>query len=118
MHHCCNVVTGGAGHGSGVLIRAVEPLDNREFLEARRGVSGANVTNGPGKVTQALGIDRALDGHDLHRAPLLLVQGMLHAGETVSTSPRIGISKAKEVRRRYFIAGHPYVSRSPHNNLR
>ena len=118
MHHCCNVVTGGAGHGSGVLIRAVEPLDNREFLEARRGVSGANVTNGPGKVTQALGIDRALDGHDLHRAPLLLDQGMLHAGETVSTSPRIGISKAKDVHRRFFIAGNPYVSRSPHNNLR
>ena len=78
----------------------------------------AKLTNGPGKVTQALSIDRALDGHDLHRAPLLLVQGMLHAGETVSTSPRIGISKAKDVRRRFFIARNPYVSRSPHNNLR
>lgn len=118
MHHCCNIVTGREGRGSGVLIRAVEPLDNIEYIEEKRGMTGVNITNGPGKVTQALGIDRRLDGHDLRMSPIRLVAGSLRPDELIGTSPRIGISKAKDVHRRYFIAGNPYVSRSPHNNLR
>ena len=118
MHHCCNIVTGREGRGSGVLIRAVEPLDNIEYIEEKRGMTGVNITNGPGKVAQALGIDRRLDGHDLRMSPIKLVAGSLRPGEIIGTSPRIGISKAKDVHRRFFIAGNPYASRSPHNNLR
>jgi len=55
MHYCCNVVTGKEGEGSGVLIRAVEPLIGQEELERRRGVSGVIATNGPAKLAQALG---------------------------------------------------------------
>ena len=112
MHHCCNIVSGAAGHGSGVLIRAVEPLDNLALIEQRRGMSGVAVTNGPGKVAQALGIDRRLDGHDLHAAPLRLIAGALRPDEAVATSPRIGISKAREIHRRFYIDGNPYVSRA------
>lgn len=112
MHHCCNIVSGVAGHGSGVLIRAVEPLDNLALIEQRRGMLGVAVTNGPGKVAQALGIDRRLDGHDLHAAPLRLIVGTLHSDELVATSPRIGISKAREIHRRFYIDGNPYVSRA------
>lgn len=111
MHYCCNVVTGEKDYGSGVLIRAVEPLTGLEVIERRRNMSGVNVTNGPAKLTQALDIDLSLNGHDLRCAPLKLFSGNLHDGETIATSPRIGISKARDIHRRYFIAGNPYVTR-------
>ena len=111
LHHCCNIVTGQPGYGSGVLIRALEPLDSHQLLEARRGVSGVNITNGPGKLCQALGIDLNMNGHDLARQPLRLLYAPLIDGEEISSSPRIGISKARDIHRRYFIAGNPYVSR-------
>lgn len=112
MHHCCNVVTGVEGHGSGVLVRAVEPVMGREYIENRRGMSGVAATNGPGKVCQALAIDLALNGHDLRGEPLRLIAKPLHDGESIVSSPRIGISKARDVHRRYYIDGNPYVSRA------
>ena len=116
MHHCCNIVTGPAGYGAGVLIRAVEPIENdssaRALLQRNRGdKTGTTLTNGPGKLTQALCITRELDGHDLHSPPLQLIAKGLMPHETISTSPRIGISCAKDVHRRYFIADNPYVSK-------
>jgi DNA-3-methyladenine glycosylase len=113
MHYCCNVVTGVAGEGSGVLIRAGQPLEGIDIIQERRGVSGANATNGPAKLCQALAIDRALGGHDLRREPLELRLGGLVPGEVVAQSPRIGISKATDRLRRYFLTGNPYVSRAP-----
>ncbi len=112
MHYCCNIVTGRPGYGSGVLIRAVEPLVGVEFLEERRGVAGVSATNGPAKLTKALGIDRTLDGHDLHKSPIRLLEGSLRQGEVVGVSPRIGISKARDSHRRYYIVSNPYVT--PH----
>lgn len=111
LHHCCNIVTGQPGYGSGVLIRALEPLDSHELLEARRGVTGVNVTNGPGKVCQALGIDLAMNGHDLAEQPLRLLYATLNPGEDVGVSPRIGISKAKDRHLRYYIVNNPYTSK-------
>jgi DNA-3-methyladenine glycosylase len=111
MHYCCNVVTGPEGYGSGVLIRAVEPLQGMAILEQRRKIQGPNVTNGPAKLTKALGIDGTMNGHDLHYAPLQLYAAKLQTGESIVSSPRIGISKAKDVHRRYFIADNPFVSR-------
>lgn len=111
MHYCCNVVTGKEGHGSGVLIRAVEPLENSELIEKRRGVSGANATNGPAKTAQALGIDLVLNGHNLHEKPVQLFAGSLRPEEVALTSPRIGISKARDLHRRFYIKDNPYISR-------
>lgn len=112
MHYCCNVVTGRAGHGSGVLIRAPEPLDNNDFLESRRRATGVNITNGPAKLCQALGVDVTMNGHDLRLAPMRLIAGELGKNEAVVMSPRIGISKAKDIHRRFFIKDNPYVSRT------
>lgn len=111
LHHCCNVVSGRAGHGSGVLIRGVEPIEGAELIEARRGMSGPTATNGPGKICQALGIDLALNGHDLRREPLTLRECELDAGESVTRTTRIGISKAADRHRRYYVTGNRYVSR-------
>lgn len=111
MHYCCNIVAGEDGYGAGVLIRAVEPLTGVEVLEERRGgKSGVHVTNGPAKLCQALGIDLALNGHDLSVAPLrLLVQPKLPEPDIVTTT-RIGISKAKDAQWRFYVRDNLYVS--------
>lgn len=118
MHYCCNIVTGRSGYGSGVLVRAVEPVVGRELLESRRGMAGVNATNGPAKLTQALGIDLQMKGHDLRLPPLRLYAGNLQPGEQIASSPRIGISRAQESLRRYYIAGNTYVSKHKFNQVR
>lgn len=112
MHYCCNVVTGRAGHGAGVLIRAVEPLTGKEAMTRRRnGLSGVELTNGPAKLCQALDIDKQLSGHDLSRPPLKLIgRDPFQPGQIVQTT-RIGLSRGHDVPWRFYIAGNPYVSR-------
>ena len=144
MHHCCNVVCGPEGFGSGCLVRAVEPLEGvevmRELREAGRagkvhtGHAGKeqaeragkaqaerarkhplklrDLTNGPGKVCAALGIDKELYGHDLTVEPLVLDFAPLLPGETIGSSPRVGISKNIDAPKRFFIEGNAFVSRA------
>ena len=136
MHHCCNVVCGPEGFGSGCLVRAVEPLEGvevmRELREAGRagkahtGRAGKeqaerarkhplklrDLTNGPGKVCAALGIDKELYGHDLTVEPLVLEFAPLLPGETIGCSPRVGISKNIDAPKRFFIEGNEFVSRA------
>ena len=136
MHHCCNVVCGPKGFGSGCLVRAVEPLEGvevmRELREAGRagkaltGRAGKeqaerarkhplklrDLTNGPGKVCAALGIDKELYGHDLKVEPLVLDFAPLLPGETIGRSPRVGISKNIDAPKRFFIEGNEFVSRA------
>ena len=111
MHHCINVVCGVEGEGAGVLIRAVEPLEGMASIEKRRGVSGINATNGPGKVAQALGITLALNGHDLGVSPVRLIKRPMLKVDQVTIGRRVGIAKAVEELRRFYIADNPYVSR-------
>lgn len=128
MHHCCNVVCGPEGFGSGCLVRAVEPLEGvevmRELREAgRAGKKQAerarkhplklrDLTNGPGKVCAALGVDKGLYGHDLTVEPLVLDFAPLLPGETIGSSPRVGISKNIDAPKRFFIEGNVFVSRA------
>lgn len=110
MHYCCNIVAGPEGYGAGALIRAVEPLTHEEILEKRRGRTGIELTNGPAKLCQALGIDRRMNGHDLTESPLrLMVRPPITAGNVVTTT-RVGISKAKDVLWRFYIKDNEYVS--------
>lgn len=111
MHYCCNIVTGSKGHGSAVLIRAVEPLKGTELIEQRRHLIGLTATNGPAKLCQALCINMELNGHDLKTPPLELKTGVLASDETISQTTRIGISRAANLLRRYYITGNPYVSK-------
>ena len=111
MHYCANIVTGRQGHGAGVLIRAVEPIEGIEIVEERRGKHGFEVTNGPAKLCQALGIDKRLNGHDLRVGELRLnPQRPIDQRQIVQTT-RVGISKGKEVPWRFYINGNPYVSK-------
>lgn len=112
IHHCLNVVAGPAGFGAGVLIRAAEPVEGADAMLRRRGRGGVELTNGPGKLAQALEIDLSLRGHDLRRPPLRLIPGPPIASELIDTTPRIGVSKGSNWPRRYTIAGNPFVSKA------
>ena len=116
MHYCVNVTAGADGFGCGVLIRAGEPVEGVEHMtQLRGGRTGAQLTNGPAKLCQALAIDKSLYGHDLRMPPLRLVRASLREGERIGCTPRIGISKAADRPRRLIIMGNPYVSKSPLN---
>ena len=111
MHYCCNVVTGPENEGSAVLIRAVEPLLGVEYISQFRSKAGYELSNGPAKLCQALQIDKSLNGHDLHQSPLVLNVGNDVAEKDIVTAVRIGISRDKDARRRFYIKGNPYVSK-------
>jgi DNA-3-methyladenine glycosylase len=101
MHYCCNIVTGPSGHGSAVLIRAIEPLSG-DFPRS---------TNGPAKLCQALGIDKAWNGHDLSQQPLQLVIRPPWPQTDIVQTTRVGISRAQDVPWRFYLRGNPHVSR-------
>ena len=113
MHYCCNIVTGPEGHGSAVLLRALQPIAGQAVMSVnRRGLSGEALTNGPAKLCQAFGIDTRLNGHDLHQQPLrLLLRPQLPQAQIVQ-STRIGISRGQDVPWRFYIKNNPYVSRA------
>jgi DNA-3-methyladenine glycosylase len=111
MHYCANIVVGAKGEGAAVLIRAVEPLVGEETLARRRGgKAGVELTNGPAKTCQALGIDRAMNGHDLSEAPLRLLMLPSISNEEIVTTTRIGIKQAANVPWRFYIKGNRFVS--------
>jgi DNA-3-methyladenine glycosylase len=114
MHHCMNVVTGSTGEGSAVLLRAAEPLEGREEMARRRGTNDPRaLCSGPGRLCQALGIDRADNGLDLVRGRLLwLLEGAPVAPSTISVGPRVGITSGTERPWRFSVQGDRFVSRA------
>jgi DNA-3-methyladenine glycosylase len=112
MHYCCNIVTGPPGHGAAVLIRALEPLSGEaQMSQNRHGLHGQQLTNGPAKLCQALQIDRALNGHDLSKAPLRLELGSKIDQTAIVQTTRIGITRAVDVPWRFYVEGNIYVSK-------
>jgi len=111
-HWCFNAVTREEGHGSAVLVRAVEPVNGLALIRARRPAARRDVdlTNGPGKLCQALGIDGTLDGVRLSRPPLRIVAGEPMSEEEVQVTPRIGITQAADWPLRWLLRGNAYVS--------
>jgi DNA-3-methyladenine glycosylase len=110
IHWCLNFVCREAGHGAGVLIRAIEPLEGIAVMRARRGLDDVRLLcSGPGRVGQALEITRDLNGCRLDRAPFKVFAR--DRDYEVLTGPRIGISKAMEVHWRFGLAGSRFLSR-------
>jgi DNA-3-methyladenine glycosylase len=110
IHRMINVNCEEEGKGSAVLIRALNPLEGTELMTERRGK--LDLCTGPGKLTQALGIEMYQDGHDLTRDPLTIRCGEPPEGEIVSTT-RIGISRGTELPYRYLVTSDPNVSVPP-----
>ncbi len=117
MHWCVNVVTGDDGSGQAVLLRALEPLSGIELMRTRRRAARRDVdlTNGPAKLCEALGVMGELDGVDLlHPAsPLRLLSDGTPPPAEPGQSTRIGITAAVERPWRWFVADNPFVSRHP-----
>lgn len=111
VHCLLNVVTEPEGTGGAVLVRAVEPVDGIEDMRARRGDRrDRDLTNGPGKLTEAFDVDDTFHLADLTGPPLYFVSVSLSPDETIATSSRIGISKGVEREWRFFIDGNRFVS--------
>jgi len=116
LHHCANLVCEPAAGASAVLLRAAEPLAGESIMTvARGGRGGRDLTSGPGKLCQAFGISLAHDGATALRGPLRVEPRAGPLAEPVLAGPRIGISKAAELPYRFFLAGNPFVTRSPLN---
>jgi DNA-3-methyladenine glycosylase len=113
MHFCMNVVTGRDGEGSAVLLRAVEPTEGIDEMLARRGLDDVRLLcAGPGRLTQAFGIDRAHNGADLVAGDVLFVtRGAALSEDRVGVSPRVGLTVAVDRPWRFFEVGSPFVSR-------
>jgi DNA-3-methyladenine glycosylase len=112
MHWCLNVVTEPEGYPAAVLLRAAEPLEGLGAMRRRRGrVPDLLLAAGPARLTQALGIDRRLNGHDLASGPLWIAAGRSVAARQVVAGPRIGIRVATDWKLRFSIRDDPFVSR-------
>lgn len=111
-HWLLNIVTEPDGTGGAVLIRAVEPLEGIDAMWRRRGSKrrDADLTNGPGKLTEAFGIDDAFHQADLTGPPLCVEQGKAVSDDAVATSSRIGLTKGVERPWRFYIEDSSYVS--------
>jgi len=109
-----NVSAEAPGVGGGVLIRALEPIQGAEYMLQHRGVERLpDATRGPGRLAEALDIDKNLDGLDLcaRSSPLWLGSAVKPAGP-IGVSVRIGISRAVDRQLRFYERGNPFVSGS------
>lgn len=114
MHWCVNVVADREGIPTACLLRALEPLEGIEEMRKRRGRErDTDLCSGPAKLTQALAIDRSLDGVDLLEGGELYIVRGPRSRPGIGRSPRIGVAYAKdwaEKPLRFFLQGNPHVS--------
>ena len=116
MHWCMNVVTQEADTAEAVLLRAAQPLRGIESMRKRRikAKRDVDLMNGPGKLCQALDIDRALDGESLDGNKLWLTGRDIDVNDDdIAVSPRIGVDNSGDAAAwplRFFLRGNPYVS--------
>lgn len=122
VHHCFNVVCGGPGEPAAVLIRALAPDAGLEQMRRHRGGSGRpwrdrDLCSGPGKLCQALAIDRGLDGEDLSRDPRLWIEpGRAVPPRQVVRAARVGIGSSGDWASkplRWCVRGSEHVSVKP-----
>ncbi len=101
MHWCVNVVAGREHDPVAVLIRALEPTEGVDVMRARRPAArnDHDLCSGPGKLCQALGIDKSLDGEDLVRSDRLFFERLrkrAHPAREITVTPRVGVAYAEE----------------------
>ena len=114
FHYMLNIVTEKKDFPAAVLIRAVEPAGGLPLMQTRRGTEKPhNLASGPGKLCEAFGIDRALNGDDIC-GKILYVEDRREASPKIVTAPRIGVDYAGKWKHkpwRFLIKGNQVVSR-------
>jgi DNA-3-methyladenine glycosylase len=112
MHWCANLVCQEPGQASAVLLRALEPLAGLEAMRRRRGMMpDRELCSGPGKLCQALGITRELDGRKMRRGLVRVFRPETEMDPSILVTPRIGITKAADWPLRFVLADSPWASR-------
>lgn len=119
VHWCCNLTCAGPAAGAAVLLRALEPLEGLEIMRRRRAAHGANgdrddprqLCSGPGRLTQAMGISRSLDGQAMKQSGARVYHPDAALGFEIALSPRIGITKAADWPLRFTVRGSEHLSR-------
>ena len=100
-----------AGSGAAVLIRAIEPLEGLDLMRRRRpGAKDIDLTRGPGRLAQALGIDPRFDGFDLCAGKTLWIGRIGGPAPPVGVTTRIGLSREQHRRLRFYAIGSRFVS--------
>jgi DNA-3-methyladenine glycosylase len=120
IHALLNAVCEDEGVGAAVLIRALEPLEGLDLMRERRGLERReDLCSGPGKLTQALGIELGLNGSDLVAGPIAIEPRPADRPPAeLIAGPRIGITKAAELPWRFCAAGFRCVSKPWPRGLR
>lgn len=118
MHFCANVVTGKEGIGTGILMRAMEPIEGIEIMAINRygkkNISEKekiNLANGPAKICQAFCITRKENGILLTGDTIFILDQPNLKNNQIGISKRIGIKKSVDLPWRYFIKDNPFVSK-------
>lgn len=112
MHWCANLVCQRTGSASAVLLRALEPLNGLDVMRRRRGpVPDRELCSGPGKLCQALGMSRGLDGTRMARSRVIVRRPEPEERGPIAVTPRIGINQATDWPLRFVVAGSPWLSR-------
>lgn len=113
MYYCFNVATERRGVGAAVLIRAVEPIQGLETMRRLRGnvKSDLDLTNGPGKLCLAFGIDKRLNGTDLLGDELFIVNGERISQKDILATSRVGIRRGVDKRWRFLVKENEFVSK-------
>lgn len=112
IHWCLNVVTGEEGFPAAVLIRGLDLIRGLETARERR-LGKEPLSTGPGRLCQALAVTGEMDGHPLIEPPLQLLRGWDVPDDIVVVSGRVGVRRAADWPLRFFLRGHPDVSRGP-----
>jgi DNA-3-methyladenine glycosylase len=112
MYWCFNAVTRAEHEPSAVLVRALEPVQGLELMRSRRRTARRDIelTNGPGKLCLALGIDGRMNWTPLQGPPLVIRRGEAVPDRDVVVTPRIGITQAADWPLRWYIRDSAYVS--------
>ncbi len=106
-----NVTSEEPGVGAGVLLRALEPLEGIELMQRfRKTMHARDIARGPGRLAQAMQIDKRYDGVDLCAGEALWLGTAVRRIGPIGSSPRIGLTREVHRKRRFFESGNPYVS--------
>ena len=113
MYWCFNAVTRPKGSPSAVLVRAIEPVEGIDLMRRRRPHArrDRDLTNGPGKLCLALGIDGSMNAQSLQRGSLVIREYDSYADSAVMITPRIGIRHAADWPLRWIVSGNEFVSK-------
>lgn len=117
-HFCANIVVGAKGKGNAILLRGIEPLEGIPEMGIRRFGREVfsekeiiNISNGPGKICRAFGIDKTDDGSDLTGNNIYILHQPELSDCEITTTTRVGLTKGKEFPWRFYITDNPFVSR-------